>query len=71
MRVLHMIPDIGIANGVMSVILNYFRAMPPEIKFDVCYFAEKEQNRQQDIEALGGRGFKINAPYPKGLVRRD
>lgn len=71
MRVLHMIPDIGIANGVMSVILNYFRAMPPEIKFDVCYFAEKEQNRQQDIEALGGRVFKINAPSPKGLVRRD
>ena len=36
MRVLHMIPDIGVANGIMSVILNYFGAMPQDIKFDVC-----------------------------------
>ena len=71
MRVLHMIPDIGVANGVMSVILNYFKAMPEDIKFDVCYFAEKEKTRQPDIEALGGRVYKINAPSPKGLIRRD
>lgn len=71
MRVLHMIPDIGIANGVMSVILNYFKAMPEDIKFDVCYFAEKEKTRQADIESLGGRVFKIPAPSPKGLLRRD
>ena len=71
MRVLHMIPDIGIANGVMSVVLNYFNAMPEDIKFDVCYFAEKPQTRQADIEKLGGRVFKIPAPSPKGLLRRD
>lgn len=71
MRVLHMIPDIGVANGVMSVILNYFKAMPEDIKFDVCYFAEKEKTRQPDIEALGGRVYKINAPSPQGLIRRD
>lgn len=69
MRVLHMIPDIGISNGVMSVILNYFKAMPPDIKFDVCYFAEKKETRQADIEALGGRVFKIPAPSPKSLLR--
>ena len=71
MRVLHMISDIGIANGVMSVVLNYFNAMPEDIKFDVCYFAEKPQTRQADIEKLGGRVFKIPAPSPKGLLRRD
>lgn len=71
MRVLHMIPDIGVANGVMSVILNYFKAMPLDIKFDVCYFAEKKETRQADIEKLGGRVFKIPAPSPKGLLRRD
>ena len=27
MRVLQVIPDIGVANGVMSVILNYAKAM--------------------------------------------
>lgn len=63
-----MIPDIGIANGVMSVILNYFKAMPDDIKFDVVYFAESEKTRQADIEALGGRVFKIDPPSPKDLL---
>lgn len=68
MRVLHMIPDIGVANGVMSVILNYFKAMPDDIKFDIVYFAEADKTRQADIEALGGRVFKIDSPSPKDLL---
>lgn len=67
MRILHMIPDIGISNGVMSVILNYAKAMPSDIKFDVIYFAEKKETRQADIEALGGRVFKTDMPSPKSL----
>ena len=43
MRVLHMIPDIGISNGIMSVILNYAKAMPDDIVFDVVYFQEKNE----------------------------
>ncbi len=66
-----MIPDIGIANGVMSVILNYFKAMPDDIKFDIVYFAQSEKTRQADIEALGGRVFKINPPSPKTLLRGE
>lgn len=62
MRILHMIPDIGLANGVMSVILNYAKAMPSDIKFDVVYFHETENNRKKDIEELGGQVFKIGAP---------
>lgn len=68
MRVLHMIPDIGVSNGVMSVILNYAAAMPPDIKFDVIYFAEKKKNRQNDIEVLGGRVYKTGIPSPKSLL---
>lgn len=64
MRILHMLPDIGISNGIMSVILNYFKAMPDDIKFDILYFAEKEKTRQADIEALGGRVFKVDPPSP-------
>lgn len=66
-----MIPDIGVANGVMSVILNYFKAMPDDIKFDIVYFAQSEKTRQADIEALGGRVFKINPPSPKTLLRAE
>lgn len=68
MRILHMIPDIGISNGVMSNLLNYFSAMPDDVKFDVLYFSEKEQTRQKDIEALGGRVYKIDPPSPKDLL---
>lgn len=68
MRILHMIPDIGISNGVMSVILNYAKVMPDDIKFDVIYFADKPETRKSDIEALGGRVFKIDPPSPKDLL---
>ena len=37
MRILHFVPDIGVANGVASVVLNYFRAMSVDIKFDVMF----------------------------------
>lgn len=68
MRVLHMIPDIGISNGVMSVILNYAKAMPEDIVFDVVYFAEKDRTREKDIEGLGGKVYKIDPPSPLDLL---
>lgn len=71
MRVLHMIPDIGISNGIMSVILNYAKAMPDDIKFDVVYFADKPQTKQADIEALGGKVYKINPPSPKTALKGE
>lgn len=66
-----MIPDIEIANGVMSVVLNYFKMMPPDIKFDVVYFSEKEKTVQPQIEALGGRVYKINPPSAKGILKHE
>ncbi|MGN0522543.1 MAG: glycosyltransferase [Eubacterium sp.] len=71
MRILHMIPDIGISNGVMSVILNYFKAMPEDIKFDVVYFQEMPATRQKDIEALLGRVFKISPPSLGSIKSRE
>ena len=67
MRVLHMIPDIGVANGIMSAVLNFAKAMPDDIKFDVVYFHQTEKTRQDDIEALGGKVYKINKPSPKDI----
>ena len=52
----------------MSVILNYAKAMPKDIVFDVVYFQDKNENKQSEIEALGGRVFKISAPTPKSLL---
>lgn len=71
MRILHFVPDIGVANGVMSVVINYFKAMPDDIKFDVMYFKECERDRRADIEALGGNVFKINTPGIKSFVSSE
>ena len=70
MRVLHFIPDIGVSNGVMSFIVNYAKAMPDDIVFDVVYFHEKEQTRKADIEALGGKVYKIDRPAPTDLFSK-
>lgn len=67
MRVLHMIPDISVSNGVMSFICNYAKAMPSDIVFDVVYFCEKQPNRQSDVESWGGRVYKIDPPSPKDI----
>jgi glycosyltransferase involved in cell wall biosynthesis len=66
-----MVTDIGVSNGIMSVILNYAEAMPENIIFDVVYFAEKEQTRQAEIEALGGRVYKINPPSLKSVFKGE
>ncbi len=65
MRVLHFIPDIGISNGVMSVILNYASAMLDDIKFDVVYFQKTGQTKKAQIESLGGEVFCVNSPLSK------
>ena len=71
MRILHFVPDIGVANGVASVVLNYFRAMPEDIKFDIMYFKECERDRRAEIEAFGGRVFRINTPGIKSFVSSE
>ncbi|MBQ9229372.1 MAG: glycosyltransferase [Eubacterium sp.] len=63
-----MLPDIGVANGIMSVILNFAKAMPQDIQFDIVYFHETENTRQKEIEALGGRVYKISKPSPKSVA---
>ena len=71
MRVLHMIPDIGIANGVMSAVLNFAKAMPEDIVFDVVYFHETEMTRKSDIEELGGKVYKIRKPSPGQIKSKE
>ena len=71
MRILHFVPDIGSANGVLSAVLNFARSMPEDIKFDIVYFHETEENKKDEIEALGSRVFKISAPSPKTVLNGE
>lgn len=71
MRVLQVVTDIRLANGIMSVILGYFGRMPDNIKFDVVYFKDFSDNRKSDIEALGGRVYKLSRPSAKSFLKCD
>lgn len=71
MRVLQVVTDIRIANGIMSVVLNYFGQMPENIKFDVVYFKDFPENQKKAIEALGGRVYKLSRPGAKSFLKCD
>lgn len=71
MRILHVTAGIGRSNGVMSVILNYARHMPGDIKFDVLYFIETDDDRNGELEALGGQVTKISPPGLHSFRRDD
>lgn len=59
MRVLHFVPDIGVSNGIISVVLNYAKAMPSDIKFDVVYLMDNPKDRSSEVKALGGNVYKL------------
>lgn len=71
MRVLHVSAGIGRNNGVMSVILNYARHMPADIRFDVLYFKETDGDQLLELEALGGRAFRVSPPGLHSFRRDD
>lgn len=69
LKVLHIIPDIGVSNGVMSVILNYMSHMPSDIQFDVAYFVDTASDRREEINVLGAQVFRIPAPGAKAFLK--
>ena len=62
MRVLHVVPNLWRCNGVMSVVMNYLRNMPEDIRFDVLYFDELPDNYRDELETLGGRAYRVAPP---------
>lgn len=68
-RVLHIVSDISYSNGITNVILNYYRNIDKsKFQFDFMYFVEKENSSYAEINALGGRTFKIATPSPRNLI---
>lgn len=55
MNILHIVSNISIRNGIMSVLMNYYRHINnEEIKFSFLYFDLKSETYEQEIKALGG-----------------
>lgn len=73
MRILHLVSNIRVSNGIMNVIMNYYRNIDRnKIQFDFLYFDEFETNTfRGEITAFGGRVYKIKRPRISLSCRKD
>ena len=61
MRILHIVSNISIRNGIMSVIMNYYRKINcSKFNLSFIYFDERENTYADEISSLGGTYTKIN-----------
>lgn len=62
-RILHVVSSLSITNGIMNVIINYYRNIDRKrYQFDFLYFEDGSKTYKNEIENLGGRTYKINPP---------
>lgn len=60
MKILHIVSNISLRNGIMSILMNYYRNIDRnEVSFDFVYFDEREFTHKEEIERLGGKVYKI------------
>lgn len=63
MRILHVVSNLSIRSGIMSLLMSYFRNINREhIQFDFLYFDEREIDYKEEIKKLGGSIHKISTP---------
>ena len=64
-RILHIVSSLNISNGVMSVIMNYYRKINKnDIQFDFLYFIDNNDvNYEEEIKIYNGKTYKISSPY--------
>lgn len=67
MKILHIVSNLSIRNGVMSVLMNYYRNIDKDLfVFEFLYFDEREMTYKDEIKKLGGTFYKIkksNNPF--------
>ncbi len=62
-RVLHIVHVLSRGGGLSNFIMNYYRNLDrSKIQFDFIYFKECESDFKDEIEALGGRYYKMPEP---------
>lgn len=60
MKVLHVVSNLSIRSGIMSVLMNYYRNIDTsEIQFGFMYFDERAETFEDEIKELGGKIFKV------------
>lgn len=62
-KILHVVSSLSSRSGVMSVLMNYYRNIDKDkIQFEFCYFVDREDTYEEDINSLGGRVIRIPRP---------
>ena len=62
-RVLQIVTSLSRGSGVLAVVFNWHRHIDTSrIEFDYLYFRVVTENRQREIEALGGRCYQLPNP---------
>lgn len=62
-RVLHLVSNLCIRNGIMSFLMNYYRHVDrTKVQFGFLYFDEREETYETEILDLGGEIIKIPRP---------
>lgn len=77
MRILQVVSDLNLSNGITNVLMRYFRKMSTtDIRFDfLCFDCDESDIKsnyfKEEIEKLGGRVFYINSPLNFFAFRKD
>jgi len=67
-RILHIITSLGYGNGIVNVVMNYYRNINRDLfQFDFLYLFEEKESYKEEILELGGRVYKINPPSLKNI----
>lgn len=73
-KILHLVSDLSTNNGVMSVVMNYYRHINKKnVQFEFIYFDESENNStyEAEIVQLGGKVHKISRPNLSKKFRNE
>lgn len=74
MRVLHIVGNLDINSGVMSMIMSYYRFIKTvNLQFDFLYFYSTANSYEDEIRELGGNCYKLEEPSLRFIhhFRRD
>lgn len=59
-KVLHVVSNISVGNGIMSMLMNYYRWIDKNsIQFDFLYFDDRNITFKDEIESLGGKTIQF------------
>lgn len=68
-RILHVVSSLSLSNGIMGVIMNYYRRIDRnKVQFDFIYVFNDDLTYENEIRNLGGKTYNIKPPKIKNIL---